>query len=231
MKSLLLYNLYPKNNWRQVTKQVIGKVPFHEAIIVNITLDKWDRRINKHKYITWYLKRFPKIKKIIFTLNNPTLGEVPAFDNLRKQIDFDYYDIVTYTHSKGVTKPKNKNIQDWVKMMTYFLVERHDLCIKAFNDGYYLYGTQKNEYNYNRIREKTYKYCDYWYAGTFVSVNLNKVKKEFISTNCPENYYGVEAFFGKLCDEKFAYCAHKSPFSLYDKEYPSSSYILDVSES
>jgi len=220
MRSLLLYNLYPKKNWQEITDIVLKNVPLHDDIIVNITLDRWDRIIKKHKYIQAYLKKIPKIQKVIFTLNNPMLGEVPAFDNLRKQIKYDNYNIVTYCHSKGVTKPKNKNILDWVKLMTYFLIERHDLCIATFKQGYKLYGTQLHHYQYDRIREKTYKYCDYWYAGTFFSVNLDELKREFISTNCPPSYYGVEAFPGLLCDSKFAYCAHKSPYSLYDNPYP-----------
>jgi len=228
MESLLLYNLYPKNNWKDVTRTILLNVPFHNSIIVNVTLDKFDYYLKRHKYIERYLKKkYKKIDKIVYSLNDKKLGEVVGFNKLREAIDYDRFDIVTYTHSKGVTKPKNNNIQDWVKMMTYFLIERHDLCLRSFDEGYVLYGTQLSKYNYDRVRQRTYKYCDYWYAGTFVSVNIKKIKKEFISTNCPENYYGVEAFFGNLSPVDIAYCAHKSPFPLYKLPYPKENYLID----
>jgi hypothetical protein len=226
MKSLLLYNLYPKSNWKEVTELIIGNVPYHEAIIINISLDKFDRSIRRHWYICRYLKRYPKIEKITFSRNDSKLGEVPGFDKMRNEIDYDYYDIITYTHSKGVTKSKNSNIRDWVKMMKYFVIERHDLCLNAFENGYELYGTQLHEYKYDCVRKHTFKYCDFWYGGTFVSVNLRKLKTKFISTNCLQNYYGTEAFWGQLCEFEKAYSAHNSPFSLYKHPYPENKYVL-----
>lgn len=227
MKSLLLYNLYPKNNWREVTNMILANPVYHDEVYVNITLDKKDRFFKYHKIVNRYLRRFNKITKIIYTINNPLLGEVAGFDNFRKVIDYNKWDIITYTHSKGVTKPKNLNIKDWVAMMKYFVIDRHDLCIEAFKNGYSLYGANLNEYKYNRVRQKTYKYCDFWYGGTFVSVNLQKVKKQFLSTNCTENYYGVEAFWGNLCPIEEAYCVHKSPYSLYDYPYPPEKYVME----
>ena len=225
MTSILLYNLYPKNNWKEITKLVLENVPYHDSILVNVSLDRWDQILMKQKYITYFLKKnFPKISKITYTSNNPKLGEVIGFDRMRKEIDYDYYDSLTYTHSKGVTKPKDDNIKDWVKMMTYFLVERHDLCIKAFEEGYSLYGTRLSKYDPSNARQYTYKYCDFWYAGTFVSVNLKKIKKEFINTSCVDDYFGVEAFFGNLCKYKEAYSVHNTPFSLYTNPYPEELY-------
>ncbi|MEO2064649.1 MAG: hypothetical protein ABGW97_16845 [Christiangramia sp.] len=225
MKSILLYNLYPIGNWKDITEIVLKEVPFHDDIYVNVSIDRGIEGVFKKFYIIFYLKQYSKIRKIFFSVNNPGLGEVTGFEKFRKDIDFNNYSVVTYTHSKGVTKPGNKNIIDWVKMMTYFVIHRHDKCLKCFEEEFALYGAQLNKYEYDRPRKFTYKYCDFWYGGTFVSLDLRKLRREFINTECVRDYFGVEAFWGNLCEFDKAYSAHNSPFSLYDHPYPAENYI------
>ncbi len=38
---------------------------------------------------------------------------------------------ILYLHSKGVTKPKRGNIQDWKNLMEYFLIERYGPCVES----------------------------------------------------------------------------------------------------
>ncbi len=227
MKSVLLYNLYPVGNWKEITEVVLGNVPLHNDIYVNVSFDPSLLGIIKKYQIKFFLKRYSKVRKIFFSYNDPKLGEVIGFENLRNNIDFNHYSVLTYTHSKGVTKPENKNILDWVKMMTYFVVQRHDLCLKSFEKGYALYGAQLNKYNYDSPRRHTYKYCDFWFGGTFVSLDLRKLKREFLDTDCVRDYFGVEAFWGNLCDYDKAFSAHNTPFSLYDHPYPQKNYVID----
>ena len=226
IRSILAYNLYPAGNWKNVTDIVLSDVPNHQEIIVNVSLDWNLRTIFKIITVYFYLKQYPKITKILFTKNNPELGEVPGFEKIRKKVNLDNYDILTYTHSKGVTKPNNSNIRDWVKMMRYFLIVRHDLCIKSFEGDFALYGAQLNNYRFERPRKHTYKFCDFWYGGTFVSVDLRKLKNQFVSTECIQNYFGVEAFWGNLCEFNRAFSVHNSPYSLYEYPYPESNYKL-----
>lgn len=35
---------------------------------------------------------------------------------------------ILYLHSKGVTRSSN-NVQDWIDLMEYFLIEKHELCL------------------------------------------------------------------------------------------------------
>ncbi|MDA9671674.1 hypothetical protein N9T87_00140 [bacterium] len=226
-RSLLLYNLYPKNNWKKITQTIIENVPYHDSIMINVSLDKIDIFFQKKRLITKYLNNFNKVDKIIFSKNKKNSAEQIGFDNLRENIDYDAWDIITYTHSKGVTKPNHSNIQDWVAMMRYFLIERHDLCINSFKNGYSLYGAQLRDYKYYKIRKHAYLFSDYHYSGNFVSVNMNNLKKEFISTLCPEHYYGTESFFGKLCEKEKAYCVHSTKKSLYLNPYPKKNYICE----
>ena len=225
-RSLLLYNLYPKNDWKKITNSIIGNVPHHNSILINISLDRSELLFKRHHFIKSYLLKIPKVDRVIISRNEPSLAEQVGFNNLRANIDYDDWDIITYTHSKGVTQPAHSNIIDWVAMMKYFLIDRHDLCINAFNDGYYLYGTQLRDYKYYKIRQHAHLFSDYHYSGNFVSVNMKALKREFISTICPNDYYGTEAFFGNLCEIDKAFCVHSTSKSLYLNPYPKEKYIL-----
>ncbi|MEM6504636.1 MAG: class I SAM-dependent methyltransferase [Planctomycetota bacterium] len=51
--------------------------------------------------------------------------------NRIKRFAKKYRGYILYLHSKGVTKPEQTNIRSWVDCMEYFLIEKHDECIKA----------------------------------------------------------------------------------------------------
>lgn len=216
VKSILLYNLYPKSYWKELTLQLLSNVP-HDTIVINVALDTTDAWFRKKK-IERFLRTIPKVDRIYFTRNDRRLGEVPGFDNMRRNTDFSGYDIVTYMHSKGVTKPANSNIRDWVELMRYFQVEKAALCRQKFEEGYILYGVKLARYTGGE-RIKTYRFCDFWYGGTFVSCNLRLAREKFLQTPCVQDYYGVEAFWGNLCTIDKAYSAHETP-SLYNQPYP-----------
>ncbi len=225
MKSIIFYNLYPKNHWKELTLFLLSNVP-HDDIVINVALDRWDRLFKK-KSITKFLQPIPKVKAIYFT-ENSKMGEVPGFENMRKQIDLSGYNILTYLHSKGVTKPNNPNISDWVKLMHYFLIERFDLCKEAFANGCILYGVNlseeqlSNSYNYGPS-----KFSNFHYSGNFVSMNLSMVRDKFIKTPIDPDYFGLEGFFGKLCDYRYAYNAHLSSNNIrnhYIEHYPEKFY-------
>ena len=38
---------------------------------------------------------------------------------------------ILYLHSKGVTKPNDMNIYDWIQYMLYFLVEKYEKCLDS----------------------------------------------------------------------------------------------------
>lgn len=208
-----------------MTLRLLSVVP-HQHLYIHVSLDRYDRFFRKAKILN-FLKEIPKVKDILTTPNHPQLGEVPGFKHLRKHIDFSSYEIATYIHSKGVTKPLNPNISDWVELMRYFVVERHDLCIRAFDEGYQLYGVRLARYKGGK-RINCYRFSDFWYAGNFVSVNLEALREQFLSTEVPEDYYGVEGFWGRLCPYEKAYCAHSTPFSLHDHPYPPELYRDDM---
>jgi hypothetical protein len=103
-----------------------------------------------------YFTKFEQSSK--FVLNNystdanlfelPTLYLLKVFSMNNKRVK------VLYLHTKGISRyyDKNltKNIKAWTDYMTYFLIEKHDECIK-FLDTYYTVGVNllKNHYSGN----------------------------------------------------------------------------------
>jgi hypothetical protein len=226
MKSILLYNLYPKNNWQEVTLNLLRNIP-HQTIAVNISLDWHDQVFNKKKIIS-FLQSIPKVDQVFIAKNIPAVAEGIGLENFRRQIDFTDFSLVTYMHSKGVTKPANICIKDWVELMRYFQIDRFDLCQQVFREGYGLYGVNLGKYTEGE-RYGPFRFSDFHYSGNFVSVNLASLRDVFLTTPVDADYYGVEGFWGKLCPYQQAYEAHVSSPTItnhYTERYPASLYKI-----
>ena len=172
-----------------------------------------------------YLRQFDKVDQIFFSANSRKEGESKGFNKMRFKIDFKDHEIITYTHSKG-TSSRHKNtipVRDWTELMRYFVIERLDLCKKAFQEGYYLYGVELSNHidEQGRIEFPETKFI---YDGNFVSVNYKALSKQFKYFPCRKHYYGVERFWGQLCQKEKAFCAHSSNTDHYDRPYPPSNY-------
>ncbi|QQR96709.1 MAG: hypothetical protein IPK18_07205 [Sphingobacteriales bacterium] len=222
MKTILFYNLYCVNNWLYITKDIFQYIP-QDDVVVNINFDikTFYRAIFAYMF---FLKQ-KKVKKILITVNSRTLGEVKGLQKFRKQFNLDKYNILTYAHAKGVTKPNHKGVADWREVMRYFIFDRFEDTIGAFKDGYYLYGAMLSQNKVNgEIVNQEKLGVSHWYRGTFVSVNLSYLRNEFKNKPIQQNYLGSEAFFGSLCNFEKCYNAHSIEMSLYQNEYPENLY-------
>jgi hypothetical protein len=157
---------------------------------------------------------------------------VIGFEYFRKNIDLDSFNLLSYIHSKGVTKTKNKNIWDWTMMMKYFIVDRLDLCKEAFDQGAALYGTNIiYDWQLCPNAPSSLIKVPFHFSGNFVSLNLRKLRQVFMNTEIESNYFGVEAFWGKLCKIEEVRCIHKSSVeNHYESPYPIESYREQSSE-
>jgi len=223
-KSVLLYNLYPQFNWKNITDTLFTNVA-HDHIYVHINIPK--RNPIKALQAFFYLKKHVKVKDIYFSINMKFKGESKGFEVFRKKINFNNYEIASYTHSKGSSrKRKNtKPIKDWTKLLHYFIIERLDLSQVAFDKGYFLSGVNlKNTHLNNKDGSPLFPESKFHYSGNFVTINLKKLQKEFLNTSCRPHYYGVEVFWGTLCDKEKAYSLHQSNVNHYQNNYPESNY-------
>ncbi|MBU1657518.1 hypothetical protein KKG72_00485, partial [bacterium] len=71
-KSLLFYNLYPKCYWESITASLLSDVP-HDDIIVHVTLPPFS--IFRKNKVIQELKKYPKIKQVLFSKNIKKEGE------------------------------------------------------------------------------------------------------------------------------------------------------------
>jgi hypothetical protein len=218
LKSVLLYNLYPKYRWKEITASLLSIVP-HDVIIVHVSMPwtAWPYIFSLKNE----LKKYPKIGVIFWSYNRKKLGESRGFDKIRRLVDFNLYESVTYIHSKGYSTKKKDTapIRDWTELMRYYVVERHDLCKEAFAKGMALYGV-----NLQPVRREGFPAVTFHYSGTFVSCNLTMVREKFLKTLCAKNYFGVEMFWGALTDISHAACAHISNVNHYTTDYPPGKY-------
>jgi hypothetical protein len=227
-RSILLYNLFPRTTWKEVTRSLLATVP-HDEIAVHVTLPWY--AIAKRPFIARHLRQYPKITRIFYSINSRRKGESVGFEKLRRRIDFSPYAVATYIHSKGTSR-KRKNtapVRDWTELMRYFTVERLDLCTEAFGRGYALFGVELSTHVWTDIAPREmFPDTRFIYQGNFVCVNLHAVREEFLTYPCKPHYYALERFWGTLCPLEKAYCAHRSTVDHYTDPYPRERYNRSV---
>ncbi|MDF1882605.1 hypothetical protein JHD49_01475, partial [Sulfurimonas sp. SAG-AH-194-C21] len=203
-RTLLFYNLYPKSNWEIITAKILSVVP-HDDIIVHVSLPIFSF-FKKHKVIN-ELKKYQNIKQILFSRNDKHKGESVGFECLKRKVDLNNYSLLTYTHSKGSSKPRKntKEIQDWTELMRYFVIERLDITKKAFDDGFYLSGVNIRNFGHPKIPQTPYHF-----SGNFVSINLEYLHDTLLSTHYSQTYFGLEMFWGNLSPKEKAFSLHDS---------------------
>ncbi len=93
------------------------------------------------------------LEKVTPVLKDKTNGETDSLHFLWEK-SFNKPDGLTlYLHSKGVTKHNNECIISWVEYMEYFLIYKHEQCIKALEQydtvGVNLYDWPMKHYSGN----------------------------------------------------------------------------------
>lgn len=220
LSSILLYHIYPINNWREITDLLFQKLPF-DKIVVHVSLPK--EKDTCKKEIESYFQKYG-VHDFLYS-SNSGIGEVDAITSFVRSVELKGYDILTYMHCKGVTKPNNKHILSWTKLMRYFIIEKMDISRKAFQKGYITCGINKSVPNQ---KDEGFHGCNFFYEGNFVTLNLKKLDlKKAVEQHLEHTYYGLEGFWGKLCDYELGYTMFNSGINHYvmtmeEKDYTTS---------
>jgi hypothetical protein len=215
---ILLYHIYPVNHWREITEILFQKLPF-DKIVVHVSLPKAEEKENNE--LERYFEKYP-IDKILYSANSGT-GEADAMASFVRSVDLHGFDMLTYMHCKGVTKPGNEHILEWTRLMRYFIIEKMDHCKKAFSKGYVTYGINKSIPDQ---QDEGFRGSNFFYEGNFVSLNLKKVDlKKAVEEHLEHSYYGLEGFWGKLCPYKLGYAVFNSGINHYMRTVPEKDYI------
>lgn len=120
---------------------------------------------------------------------------------------------VLYLHSKGVTKPHIKQIQDWTDMMLYYLVEEWKMCIEGLKEydtvGVNLHDKPIPRYNGNFVH---YSGNMWWTTGKHLK-RLGKLQMK--------SYLDSEMY---ICHRGNHLCLWDSKVNHYHDFYPSEKY-------
>ena len=171
-----------------------------------------------------YFKQY-KVAEIIYSVNSGK-GEVDAMKRFVQTKNTEGFDVLTYMHCKGVTKPGNKHIEEWTKLMHHFIINEMDVCQWAFRKGFVTYGINKS---IPVQSDEGFRGSRFFYEGNFVSLNLRKVNlKESVAQHLEDSYYGLEGFWGKLCSYKEAYTPFCSGVNHYMATVPRKDYITAI---
>jgi hypothetical protein len=222
--SILFVHVYLKNDWKTISRNLIRKIP-QDRWVLHLAFDLI-HVLEVPRAVNFFKKVEKPPDRIFFSEKRKGLGKVHGFRKFLKKVDLSPYKALTYVHAKGVTKPADPHVQDWVELMRYFHMERRDLMWKAFREGYALYGVnlfREGEAPENKGKY-AFRYAPYIFRGNFVSANLTMLREKMKDTPVDEDYYGVEGYWGKLCPVDQAFCVHESGLSHYTHPYPATRY-------
>jgi|LakMenEpi03Aug12_release.lakeMendotaPanAssembly.Ray.scaffolds.fasta_scaffold32047_2 beta-1,4-mannosyl-glycoprotein beta-1,4-N-acetylglucosaminyltransferase len=150
--------------------------------------------------------------------DNISLFEYPSLNKIKGIANENPDSYILYLHTKGITRNDKQilnNVNDWINMMLYFLVEKHNECIYQLDNGYETVGC-----NYHLATH----YCPVHYSGNFWwskssyinklhlldETNVDKAYAEFwLFTSNPKYYNlyssgGVHHYYQSYPMEKYS---------------------------
>lgn len=222
--ALLFHHLFPKHSWKRVTSSILRSVP-HDATIVHIAVPPL-ALFRLSWIIRWLKGTFPKIARILWSVNSSTAAESRGFEASRNTVDLKEYGVLTYAHSNGTSRRRKDTqpIRDWTEMVPYFTIERLASARLSFEEGYLFAGVILNRtFHIQKGEERIYQKCAFIYEGNFVTMNLNGLRDRLRTTPCPQRHYELERYLGMLCGIEQAFVLYDSnPFDHYNQPYPPS---------
>lgn len=125
-------------------------------------------------------------KKIkILKLSNRHPNESITTNYIREFCQKNPESKILYLHSKGVTKPNHEipQVNAWVDLMEYFLIENFQECLEDLNKEFYVVGTN-------------YKNNPKHFSGNFWWANANYISS---LEECANEYYAPEMWHLSKC--------------------------------
>ena len=143
---------------------------------------------------------------------------------------------ILYMHTKGSSRyirykddPVPEAVDDWRNYMMYFLVERHDICIRALTMlGYATCGVLLKDAHMKRKSAAHYSGNFWWSSAGWVktSGDMEKVNWEDATRHTTETYI-LGSIISSNEIERDHLCVHNLFHNMYQYRTPRSSYIGD----
>jgi hypothetical protein len=168
--------------------------------------------------------------KLIYSSSKCSKNEYPVLKFIKLISDNLYFNIkILYIHVKGVMQKPHS--YEWRKYLEYFLIEKHDLCLKML-DNYHCVGVNQ-QYYFDDIN----KYKNH-FSGNFWWVNSSYIKNICHVTKSEDRYVYEHWLIGDLIkvDYRHLLSLHHTPYNLYEtpilpKEYNSELIKSDIKSS
>lgn len=209
------------NNWEEITNQILcqinssGLIDKIDNLFFYVVGELNKNNLEKIKKIQQLNPKYKvkSLRKEVQTYEKLTLNSLLE-DCQNKYINCK----ILYLHSKGITRVGNKNVEDWVKYLIYFNVNKHEECISAL-DKYDACGVNLNEKP------------SFHYSGNFFWANSNyinkldplEIKENFVSHEDYVKYYLASEMW--LCSKtKNCKTLHNSNINHYHQEYKKEKY-------
>jgi len=129
-----------------------GEIVYH--ICVNGDVSKFES----------YTKSSPNKDKlkILQVADNPKKWEYPTLCYLKSIVDNEEEKShICYIHLKGARQPNNSKMEDWRKMMEYFIIDKYQECVRHLNERYNIVGV-----NWISGRMNNHFSGNFWWANS-----------------------------------------------------------------
>jgi hypothetical protein len=215
-KTFIYLHVCMINNWEEITNQILnqintsGLIDKIENLFFFVLGELNKNNLEKIKKIQELNPKYKvkSLRKEIKTYEKITLNSL--LDDCKNKYENCK---ILYLHTKGITRVGNKNVEDWVKYLIYFNVNKHNDCINAL-DQYDTCGVN--------LHEKPSLH----YSGNFFWANSEYIKKleeldireHFI---CQEDYvkYYLASEMWVCSKTKKCISLHNSNINHYHQSY------------
>jgi hypothetical protein len=195
-KSQIFYHMYCINDCLKRFENTYTKIKNSSLLekIENLNVILVGPEANKNKE---HLKHYHKVETFV----KPVVGsEAETLCKLWEHCQTNDSNVL-YLHSKGVTRPDNKNVQNWSDLMEYFLIEKHEQCLESLNShdvcglnyhhnnphfsGNFWWSTSDHIKKLKKIKPETTDrlYCEFWLFDV-----KSKIKEKVIYDSGVDHY-------------------------------------------
>jgi hypothetical protein len=166
MKNVVFWHICGINNYKTVVEEQFN------AIVSSKLIDEVDciyiTFLGKEKTeIQWLLDKHVKLVLQNFDTNLRHYERLCLMSLLAYAKDNEAN--ILYIHAKGVSKPYNKHVQSWRRMLEYFLIEKHKKCLELLSEYDVLGSLLARNGNQERITNEKHKFHfsgNFWWSKT-----------------------------------------------------------------
>jgi hypothetical protein len=164
------------NNWKSIFLKLYSNIK--NSGLIDIIKGIKCNVLSRNNDDVLFFKDLDKVE-VIGLYNDLNLYETPTINLLQQHaLQEDFY--VLYLHTKGVKfNDTSENVTDWVKYLSYFNIQKHDMCIKSLVE-YDTVGVNL----YNGPNHPTHYSGNFWWSKSEYIRKLDKCI--YTNYNSPE---------------------------------------------